>query len=68
MEWHTNTNEMSIQTKSKLKSTVTIQYGLKSIKIDKKRQKSTLSELNEIYMAACKRPNGVKNELGSFKF
>ena len=63
MVWHTNTNEIPIQTKSKLKPTVTSQDGLKSVKADKKRQKSTLSELNKIYMAACKRPNGLKNEV-----
>ena len=40
----------------------------KMMKTGKTSQKSKLSKFNEIYMEACKRPNGLKNEVSFAKF
>ena len=40
----------------------------KTMKMGKTSQKSKLSEFNEIYTAACKHPNRLKNEVGFANF
>ena len=40
----------------------------KMAKTGKTSQKSKLTEFNEIYMAACKRSNRLKNEVNFTKF